>query len=94
VVAVLYGGRLGVGPLTLLPTWLWWAAALAGAALGPGPSALTGATFAAVRLTTVLLAAEATRPAMARRMARLRALEPHLRAAAGVAALALCLPLV
>ncbi len=32
VTAFLYGGRLGVGPLTILSTWMWWAA-LVGAAL-------------------------------------------------------------
>lgn len=86
VVAVLYGARLGVGPLTPLPTWLWWAAAVVAAGLGPGPSTAAGATFAAVRLLTVLVAAELTRPAMAVRMARLQGAEAPLRAATAVAA--------
>ena len=35
VVAVLYGARLGVGPLTILRTWLWWGAFVAGSSAGP-----------------------------------------------------------
>ncbi len=89
VVAVLFGARLGVGPLTPLPTWLWWAAAMSAAGLGPGSSALTGATFAVVRGLTILLAAELTRPAMAVRIARLRAAETPTRVVAGFAAVAL-----
>jgi hypothetical protein len=52
-VAVLYGARLGVGPLTLLPTWLWWAAMLVGASRGPWIGAAAGATFAIVRTLTM-----------------------------------------
>jgi hypothetical protein len=52
-VAVLYGARLGVGPLTLLPTWLWWAAMAIGASRGPWIGAATGATFAIVRTLTM-----------------------------------------
>lgn len=54
-VAVLYGARLGVGPLTLLPTWLWWAAIAIGASRGPWVGAATGATFAVVRSLTMWL---------------------------------------
>jgi hypothetical protein len=79
-VAVLYGGRLGVGPLTILPTWLWWAALLAGAAAGPWVSTLTGAAFAAVRAATMLGVAEHARHSMAQRMAVLRSWEPATRA--------------
>ena len=55
-VAVLYGARLGVGPLTLLPTWLWWAAIVIGATRGPWVGAATGATFAVARTVTMWLA--------------------------------------
>ena len=55
-VAVLYGARLGVGPLTLLPTWLWWAAIVIGASRGPWVGAATGATFAVARTLTMWLA--------------------------------------
>jgi hypothetical protein len=74
-VAVLYGARLGIGPLTILPTWLWWAAAVAAAALGPGPAALAGAVFGAVRGASMILVAEYVRHAPPQRMARLRATE-------------------
>ena len=55
-VAVLYGARLGVGPLTLLPTWLWWAAIVIGASRGPWVGAATGATFAVARTITMWVA--------------------------------------
>lgn len=54
--AVLYGARLGVGPLTILRTWTWWAAFVVGASLGPWPSAAIGAAFALSRTLTILLA--------------------------------------
>jgi hypothetical protein len=56
LVALLYGARLGVGPLTLLPTWLWWAAIVVGATRGPWAGAATGATFAVVRTVTMWIA--------------------------------------
>jgi hypothetical protein len=59
-VALLYGARLGIGPLTILPTWLWWAALLLGASEGPWPSALVGATFAVTRTLTSWAAGEVT----------------------------------
>lgn len=59
-VAVLYGARLGIGPLTILPTWLWWAALVAGAAEGPWTSAFVGATYAVVRTIVSWLAGEVT----------------------------------
>jgi hypothetical protein len=55
VVAVLYGARLGVGPLTILRTWLWWGAFLAGASAGPGWGAAVGALFGAVRIVAMLV---------------------------------------
>jgi hypothetical protein len=55
-VALLYGARLGVGPLTILPTWLWWAAMLVGTSRGPWVGALTGATFAVARTATMSVA--------------------------------------
>lgn len=45
VAAFLYGSRLGVGPLTILTTWLWWAAVVIGAAVGPGLSIAVGVAF-------------------------------------------------
>lgn len=49
-VAVLFGARLGVGPLTILSTWGWWSATVASAVLGVGPAIATGAAFGSVRL--------------------------------------------
>ena len=55
-VAVLYGARLGVGPLTILRTWLWWAAFVAGASAGPWWGAGVGAAFGSVRIAAMLAA--------------------------------------
>ena len=52
--AVLYGARLGVGPLTILRTWWWWLAALLGATTGAWWSAAVGATFGATRVVVML----------------------------------------
>ena len=78
VVAVLYGSRLGVGPLTILTTWTWWAALLVGASLGPWPSAAVGAAFAISRTVTMLVAVAGTRtgPAMATRLSGVRRAQP------------------
>src|SRR4029078_11442297 len=54
VVAVLYGARLGVGPLTILRTWLWWGCFLAGASAGLGWGAVVGALFGAGRVLAML----------------------------------------
>jgi len=56
VVAVLYGARLGVGPLTILSTWLWWAATLGAATLSVGASVTVGTLFGFVRLSITALA--------------------------------------
>lgn len=62
VTAVLYGARLGIGPATMLSTWLWWAATLVGASLGMGPSALVGVVFATSRtIVHVVVAARVDR---------------------------------
>lgn len=55
-VAVLYGARLGVGPLTILRTWVWWAALVVGASAGPWWSAGVGATFGFTRVVAMLVA--------------------------------------
>lgn len=89
--ATLYGARLGVGPLTILSTWTWWAALLIGASLGPWLSAATGAAFAVTRTATTLVAAGgiATGDGMRRRMHALAAAEPAITwATAAVVALA------
>lgn len=55
-VAVLYGARLGVGPLTILSTWTWWSVLIAASLIGPGTGALVGAGFGAVRLVVTVAA--------------------------------------
>lgn len=47
--ALLYGARLGVGPLTILNTWGWWAAFVIGASHGTGAGAAVGLAFAGAR---------------------------------------------
>lgn len=85
--AALYGARLGVGPLTILHTWTWWAALLVGASLGPWTAAALGATFALVRTVTMVAAGAgvADGVAMQRRVAALVRAEAPVRA--GTAAL-------
>jgi hypothetical protein len=56
VVAVLYGARLGVGPLTILRTWLWWGSFVAAASAGPWWGAAVGACFGVVRVGVMLVA--------------------------------------
>lgn len=70
--ATLYGARLGIGPLTPMPSWIWWAAAVTGASAGAWESALVGASFGAVRMAIVVGAGLGVEPAMAHRMALLR----------------------
>ncbi|HVL26619.1 MAG TPA: hypothetical protein VM390_00615, partial [Acidimicrobiales bacterium] len=94
--AALYGARLGVGPLTHLPTWTWWAATVLAASLGPLPSVATGATFGAVRMATVVATSRHVEREMAARMASLRARErmvaPMLAAGVMVASVAAASP--
>jgi hypothetical protein len=89
IAALLYGARLGVGPATILPTWLWWAAALLGAATGPGWSTATGAAFGLARTLVMPAVAAWAEGDMASHMDRLRLRERigrpvSLLAAAGV----------
>lgn len=92
-VAVLYGARLGVGPLTILATWTWWAALALGASLGPWPSAVVGATFALARTATMLGAVAGTRTgtAMSTRMAAVRKARPAVVWVSTVAVVAVAL---
>ena len=52
--AVLYGARLGVGPLTILRTWWWWCAVIAAALAGVWVSVGVGALFGAARIVVML----------------------------------------
>ena len=92
-VAVLYGARLGVGPLTILATWTWWAALVLGASLGPWPSAAVGATFAVARTATMTTAVAGARTgtAMSARIATVRRARPLVAWATVVAVLAVAL---
>ena len=73
VVAVLYGARLGVGPLTMLSTWLWWAATLGAAMVGIAESVVVATAFGGIRLLVTVGASErADRAGHARWFTRLR----------------------
>ncbi len=50
LVAALYGARLGVGPLTILSTWCWWAAMVAAAAIGVWTTVVVSVWFAVTRV--------------------------------------------
>lgn len=56
VAAILYGARLGIGPLTILSTWTWWAVIALAAMMGPGIAVLVGASFGAVRMASTVIA--------------------------------------
>lgn len=96
VVAVLYGARLGVGPLTILNSWSWWAAFLVGAAGGPAVGALVGVGFAVSRTVVMIAVGEWARGAMAAQMGRVRGGDrlAHLGCALGTAALAVAVVVV
>jgi hypothetical protein len=80
IVSVLYGLRLGIAPLTILASWVWWVAIIAGAFYGPWFSALIGVTFGVSRIVVSELAtARTTTNTMAHRMNNVRAVELPLR---------------
>ena len=91
--AVLYGARLGIGPLTILRTWTWWAAVVVAAACGPWVGAAVGAVFAVARTLTMELAVRRVRDgvSMSRRVSSLRAAER--RVAWAVVAVAVLVPM-
>jgi hypothetical protein len=70
--AVLYGARLGVGPLTILPTWLWWAGTAVTVSLGPWWAAAGGAAFHLARTATMVAAVWGGEREMSARMATVR----------------------
>lgn len=55
-VAMLYGARLGVGPLTLLPTWLWWSVTGIASLFDAGVGALVAVAFGAARAAGIVVA--------------------------------------
>jgi hypothetical protein len=86
-VAVLYGARLGVGPLTILTSWLWWAAVAIAVTLGPLAAAVVGATFHVARVVTMLAATAGAQSCMPARIASVRRRERRVaRAVIAVAA--------
>lgn len=87
-VAVLYGARLGVGPLTILTTWLWWAATALAVTAGPWVGAASGVAFHVARTVTMLavVAGPSTGEEMGRRMAAVRGSERPVRLALAAAA--------
>lgn len=82
VVSVLYGLRLGIAPLTILASWIWWVAIIAAALYGPWFSALVGATFAISRIVVSEVAtSRTTTNTMADRMSKVFKVERPLRIA-------------
>jgi hypothetical protein len=85
VVSVLYGLRLGIAPLTILASWIWWVAIVAAAVYGPWFSALVGATFAVTRIVvSEVSTSRTTTDSMACRMEKVRRVETPLRVGAAV----------
>ena len=79
--ALLYGARLGVGPLTILTSWQWWAATAIGTTHGPWSGAATGVVFHATRTITMLAAVAGAEQVMPARMAAVRRRERPVAAA-------------
>jgi hypothetical protein len=76
--AVLYGARLGVGPLTILRSWLWWAGTVVLATVSPWWCAVGGVVYAVSALTLMASTASAMGPdgtVAAPFVARVRAME-------------------
>lgn len=57
--AALYGARLGVGPLTILASWQWWAMAAIGMSLGVWQSVGLGAVFGSTRVAATAIRSRA-----------------------------------
>ncbi len=91
---VLYGLRLGIGPLTHLRSWLWWVGVMLGATTGAWSSAALGTAFGAWRILVQLVVVWRADEAMAQRMAAVQRAEvqvvtPTLAAVAVVALVSL-----
>lgn len=91
VVAALYGARLGLGPSTILSTWMWWSGSLVAALLDVWVSVAFGAVFGATRVvSTGLVSQRAARVGHSEWFGRLRAAKRPAWRACNVAAAALC----
>jgi hypothetical protein len=53
--AALYGARLGIGPLTILTSWTWWAGLLLAGMHGPYVAAGVAASFHVVRVIVMVI---------------------------------------
>jgi hypothetical protein len=78
--ATLYGLRLGVGPLTILNTWRWWAGMVIAASHGPVAAGIAGAAFGALRTVVTASASARVEHGMVQRMDDLRRREIKVRA--------------
>jgi hypothetical protein len=82
--AVLYGARLGIGPLTILMTWLWWAAVALAATHGPWIGLATGVVFTVARIAAIALAVQGSQPmTVISRMDRVRSLQHRVAVGTG-----------
>ncbi len=88
--AARYGLRMGVGPATLLNTWLWWAGFALGAMSGPAWAMASGAGFALSRVLSMNFAVVGVRDGttMAKRMASIVRRRHHIRRLGHVISLA------
>lgn len=72
--AARYGPRLGVGPATILTTWLWWSGLALVAVAGMSWAGVGAVAFVVARIAAMALAVAGIRDgsAMARRMGRVQ----------------------
>lgn len=75
---ILYGLRLGIGPLTHLRSWLWWIGVALGATAGAWSSAALGAAFGGWRIIVQLVVVWRAEEIMASRMAAVARAEERI----------------
>ncbi|MEO1060437.1 MAG: hypothetical protein AAFZ07_03385 [Actinomycetota bacterium] len=85
--AALYGARLGVGPLTVLTSWTWWAGLVLAGLHGPFVAAGVAAVFHVVRVAVMALGVAGSQRSGPRRSALIARLDRPVAVTGSVATL-------
>lgn len=87
--AARYGPRLGVGPATILTTWLWWAGLILVALTSPWWAVIGSVGFVVARIAAMALSVAGIRDgsAMAHRMSQVQSWRPAVRILASTTAI-------
>ena len=86
--ALLYGARLGVGPLTVLTSWTWWAGLLLAGLHGPLVAVIATVVFHLVRVAVMVLGVAGSSRSGPRRAALIARLDRPVTVLASAATLA------